>query len=56
VLSAITVALGVILLGGVLLGLVWSGVRSAVTAHNHAAWAREWRRIEPQWSGRGGRV
>jgi hypothetical protein len=56
VLSAATVAIGVTLLGGVLLGFAWCGIRSAVTAHNHAAWAREWRRIEPQWSGRGGRV
>jgi len=56
VLSAVTVAIGVALLGGVLLGFTWCGIRSAVTAHNHAAWARDWRRIEPQWSGRGGRV
>jgi hypothetical protein len=53
VLSAAAVALGVGLLGGLLLGLTWFGVRFAVTARNHAAWAREWRWIEPQWSGRG---
>ena len=53
VLSAAAVALGVTLLGGLLLGLTWFGVRRGVTARNHAAWARDWRRIEPQWSGRG---
>jgi hypothetical protein len=31
-------------------------VRALITARNHGAWEREWRRIEPQWSGRGRRV
>ena len=56
VLSAVTAAVGVILLGGVLLVLSWIGIRQAVAARNHVAWEREWRRIEPQWSGRGRRV
>jgi hypothetical protein len=53
VLAAAAAAVGVTLLGGLLLGLTWFGVRHAVTASNHAAWAREWRWVEPQWSGRG---
>lgn len=53
VLSAVTVVIGVLLLGVLLLVLVWFGVRHACTARNHAAWERDWRRIEPQWSGRG---
>jgi hypothetical protein len=53
VLGAASVAVGTTLLGGLLLGLTWVGVRCAVSARNHAAWAREWRWIEPQWSGRG---
>ena len=43
----------VILLGALLLGLTWSGCRRAVTARNHVAWERQWRLVEPQWSGRG---
>jgi hypothetical protein len=53
VLSAVTVAAGVALLGGLLLGLVWLAVRCALTARNYVAWEREWRWIEPRWSGRG---
>jgi hypothetical protein len=56
VLAAATVAVGVGLLGGLVLGLAWLGVRCAVTARNYAAWAREWRWVEPQWSGRDRRV
>jgi hypothetical protein len=56
VLSAVTAAIGVTLLGGVLLVLSWVGIRQAIAAHNHGAWEREWRQIEPRWSGRGRRV
>jgi hypothetical protein len=56
VLSAVTVASGVVLLGTLVLVLSWLGVRALITARNHVAWEREWRRIEPQWSGRGRRV
>jgi hypothetical protein len=55
-LSAITVAAGVVVLGGMVLVLSWLGLCALITAHNHAAWEREWRDIEPQWSGRGRRV
>jgi hypothetical protein len=56
VLSAVSVAVGVTLLGGLLIVLSWFGIRHAVAARNYAAWEREWRWIEPQWSGRGRRV
>jgi len=56
VLSGVSVAVGVTLLGGMLIVLCWLGIRRAVAARNHAAWEREWRWIEPQWSGRGRRV
>ena len=56
VLSAVSVAIGITLLGGMLVVLSWLGVRRVVAARNHAAWEREWRWIEPQWSGRGRRV
>jgi hypothetical protein len=53
VLSAITAGVAVILFGGLLLVLAWLGARRALTARNHAAWERQWRLVEPQWSGRG---
>lgn len=53
VFSAVAAAIGVALAGAVLLGGVWAGTRSLLTARNHTAWEREWRLIEPQWSGRG---
>ena len=52
VMSAITVATGVTVLGGLVLALVWVGLRVLVASRNQAAWEREWRRIEPRWSGR----
>ena len=53
VFSAVAAAVAVTLGGAVLLGLAWAGTRSMVTARNHAAWERQWRLVEPQWSGRG---
>jgi len=53
VFSAVSAGVAVILLGALLLGLTWSGCRRAVTARNHLAWERQWRLVEPQWSGRG---
>jgi hypothetical protein len=38
--------------GWSLLVLVWTGVRRVVAARNAADWGREWRRVEPSWSGR----
>jgi hypothetical protein len=56
VLSGLTVGVGTAVLGAVLLVLTWAGVRLAVAARNSAAWEREWRLIEPRWSGRDRRV
>jgi hypothetical protein len=53
VFSAAAAAIGVTLGGAVLLGGAWAGTRSMFEARNHAAWEREWRLVEPQWSGRG---
>ena len=53
VFSAISAGVAVILLGGLLLVLAWLGARRALTARNHVAWERQWRLVEPQWSGRG---
>jgi hypothetical protein len=40
------------LCGWSLLALSWAGVRRLVASRNAAAWAREWERVEPSWSGR----
>jgi hypothetical protein len=53
VFSAVAAGVAVAMLGALLLGLAWCGARCAVTARNHAAWERQWRLVEPQWSGRG---
>ena len=53
VFSAVAAGVAVAMLGALLLGLAWCGSRRAVAARNHAAWEREWRLVEPQWSGRG---
>jgi hypothetical protein len=53
VFSAVAAAIGVTLAGTVLLGGAWSGIRSLTTSRNHVAWEREWRLVEPQWTGRG---
>ncbi len=42
----------VALCGWSLLALAWAGVRRLLAARNAAAWAREWERVEPSWSGR----
>jgi hypothetical protein len=53
VFAAVSAAVAVALLGAFLLGMAWCGVRYAVTVRNQAAWEREWRLVEPGWSGRG---
>ncbi len=53
VVSAAAAGIGTTLLGAFLLVLTWCGVRRSVTARNHRAWEREWRLVEPRWSGRG---
>ncbi len=41
------------IVGWLALALAWWAVRWVVARRNAAAWAREWRRVEPGWSGRG---
>jgi hypothetical protein len=53
VFSAVAAAIAVVLGGGLLLVFAWMGVRALVLSRNCAAWEREWRLVEPQWSGRG---
>ncbi len=51
--SAVAAATAVTLGGILLLVFTWMGIRAAVLAANCSAWEREWRLVEPQWSGRG---
>jgi hypothetical protein len=39
--------------GGVALRAVWIAVRREIDRRNAAGWARDWARVEPEWSGRG---
>jgi hypothetical protein len=45
-------AAGVLALGAVVLGGIWSGFRAWVRRLTMARWEREWEQVEPQWSGR----
>jgi hypothetical protein len=40
------------LAGWAVLLLAWLGVQRATAVRNQAAWARDWARVEPGWSGR----
>ena len=53
VFSAVAAATAVTLGGILLLVFAWMGIRAAVLATNCSAWEREWRLVEPRWSGRG---
>jgi hypothetical protein len=53
VFSAVAAATAVTLGGILLLVFAWMGIRAAVLATNCSAWEREWRLVEPHWSGRG---
>jgi hypothetical protein len=53
VFSAVAAATAVTLGGILLLVFAWMGIRAAVLASNCSAWEREWRLVEPHWSGRG---
>jgi hypothetical protein len=50
--DAVTAALGVLALGGLVLGAIWAVVRAGVHRANLAGWGREWAQVEPRWSGR----
>jgi hypothetical protein len=43
---------GVLVIGAVVLGGIWMGVRAGLLRLNTARWAREWEQVEPQWRGR----
>jgi hypothetical protein len=45
-------AVGVLVVGAVVLGGVWAGVRRGIDRVVMARWEREWEQVEPQWSGR----
>ena len=45
-------ALGIALIGTLILGGSWAGVRAATRRVNMARWEREWMLVEPRWSGR----
>ena len=53
VFSAVAAATAVTLGGILLLVFAWMGIRAAVLATNCSGWEREWRLVEPRWSGRG---
>jgi hypothetical protein len=46
-----TVGLGAAFTGGPLLVLAWLAIEDLVDQRNGAAWAREWEKVEPLWSG-----
>ena len=45
-------AVGIALIGALILGGSWAGVRAATHRVNTARWKREWMQVEPRWSGR----
>jgi hypothetical protein len=50
--GAVLTAVGIAVGGWVALLCVWLLVRRWTGVRNAARWAREWRRVEPRWSGR----
>ena len=46
-------AVGITVVGGLVLVLLWVAVRRWLDRCNDAGWDREWARIEPEWGGRG---
>lgn len=51
-LDAVLRAVVVALCGGLAIVTTWRGVRRFTAARNAIRWERDWRRIEPRWSGR----
>ena len=45
-------AVGIALIGFLILGGSWAGVSAATRRVNMARWEREWMQVEPRWSGR----
>jgi hypothetical protein len=46
------VGLGIAAIGALLLVTTWIGLRHQLDVRNGAAWACEWEKVEPGWSGR----
>ncbi|MDF3048970.1 MAG: uncharacterized protein K0R87_608 [Pseudonocardia sp.] len=53
VVLGVVATLGIGAVGGVALRAVWIAVRREIDRRNAAGWARDWARVEPEWSGRG---
>jgi hypothetical protein len=53
VVLGVAAALGVSVVGSLVLLLTWMAVRRRLDSCNEAGWAREWARVESEWSGRG---
>ena len=49
--SAATGAAGVLIVGALVLGGLWAGVRRTILRVNLARWEREWAQVEPRWTG-----
>ena len=45
-------AVGIAIMGFLVLGSAWLGLRRWLDRRNAADWGREWVRVEPEWSGR----
>lgn len=45
-------AVGIVIVGGLVLAATWVGLRRWLDGRNAAAWDREWALAEPEWSGR----
>jgi hypothetical protein len=45
-------AVGIAIVGGLVLWAAWLGLRRWLDHRNAADWARQWYRVEPEWSGR----
>jgi hypothetical protein len=52
VVLGVTAALALPVVGSLVLLLVWMAIRRRLDRCNEAGWAREWARVEPEWSGR----
>lgn len=45
-------AIGVLLIGAIVVGAAWMFTRRAIAGVNAARWEREWARVAPEWTGR----
>jgi hypothetical protein len=52
VMLSVSAAVGIAIVGGLVLGLAWLGLRRWLDCRNAADWGREWARVEPEWRGR----